>query len=167
MSFIASTNMLSPTANDSVEHRLFGASGLAGWSNTTADLSSSYNPFDTPRPTGCTQPHDPAPLGSCQSQSTRLSFDESQLVRSKRPDVATTSSLTSPSNTMSPSHAPDRNLRLSEYLDPDDRVLQQHPPNVPFFLPQPSPDRPDNGDGEEDMSAADRGSSGQDPGKTF
>lgn len=63
-------------------------------------------------------------------------------------------------------HAPDRNLRLSEYLDPDDRVLQQHPPNVPFFLPQPSPDRPDDVVGEDAGFAGDGGFAGQDPGKS-
>lgn len=35
----------------------------------------------------------------------------------------------------------DRNVNLSEYLDPADRSMQLHPPKLPFFACQPGPEK--------------------------
>jgi hypothetical protein len=167
MSFTSSTsNVSSSSATGLVDHhQLFGPSSLGHWQNPTIDVSSSFNPFDIPVPADVSRTYVTSQTGSREERFTSTSVDVPPAAPPKRPEAATSSSFTSPSNTTSPMHDPDRNLKMSEYLDPDDRVLQQHPPNVPFFLPQPSPDRPENGEEEDAAFLADRSAPGQDPGE--
>ena len=53
----------------------------------------------------------------------------------------TTSPLVATPSTETSAAEGDRNVNLSEYLDPTDRYLQQNPPKLPFFACQPGPEK--------------------------
>lgn len=137
------------------------------WTSRHMNVSSTpFNVFDTLIP-DTNNTHRGSITEQPMSNGHHRPSNASAQFNPGRSEPTTGSALTSPSNTTSPTHEADRNLNLSEYLDPNDRSLQLHPPKVPFFLCQPSPDRPDDGDDASASTPSLMNVSGQDPSESL